>query len=90
MPRDLFGVISSFEASLKLLRVFPRWFVDKILVFCSRLTLGCTDEYNLVRPAEGPLEMKERTGRTPVLDVGTVAKIRRGEIKVKLDSIIRM
>ncbi|KAG0592083.1 hypothetical protein KC19_1G223400 [Ceratodon purpureus] len=82
MPRDLLGVFSTFDASLKLLKIFPMWFADKILVFLSWLTLGCTDKYNLIRPAEGPLQMKKMTGHTPVLDVGTVAKIRSGHIKV--------
>lgn len=81
MPRELFGR-STFGLSTQLLRVFPVWFVDKLLVFFSWLTLGGTAKYHLVRPEEGPLSMKARTGKTPVLDVGTVAKIRSGEIKV--------
>ncbi|KAG0600425.1 hypothetical protein M758_11G033100 [Ceratodon purpureus] len=83
MPRELFGVnISTFDVSMKLLKVFPLWFVDKCIVYSSWLTLGDTAKYNLIRPEEGPLAMKARTGQTPVLDVGTVAKIRNGDIKV--------
>lgn len=83
MPRDLFGLgLSTYTVILLLLRVFPEWFVDKLLVFFSWLTLGSTDKYGLVRPKEGPLQMKARTGHTPVLDVGTVAKVKSGEIKV--------
>jgi hypothetical protein len=83
LPRELFGLnISTFEVSMKLLKVFPLWFVDKCLVYCSWLTLGGTAKYNLIRPEEGPLAMKARTGQTPVLDVGTVAKIRSGDIQV--------
>lgn len=84
MPRDLFGLnISTFQVILMLLKLFPKWFVDKLIVLFSRLTLGSTDKYGLIRPKEGPLEMKARTGHTPVLDVGTVAKVKSGEIKVQ-------
>ncbi|XP_024369268.1 probable indole-3-pyruvate monooxygenase YUCCA4 [Physcomitrium patens] len=83
MPRDLFGLnISAFQVMLMLLKVLPVSFVDKLLVIFSRLTLGDTDHLNLVRPKEGPLKMKARTGHTPVLDVGTVAEVRNGFIKV--------
>ncbi|PNY00282.1 flavin-containing monooxygenase yucca8-like protein [Trifolium pratense] len=33
-------------------------------------------------PLEGPLELKNSKGKTPVLDIGTLEKIRSGEIKV--------
>lgn len=84
MPRDLFGLnVSTFQVILMLLKVFPDWFVDKCMVFFSWLTLGSTDKYGLIKPKlEGPLKMKARTGHTPVLDVGTVAKVKSGEIKV--------
>ena len=83
MPREFLGLnISSFDVSMKLLKVFPLWFVDKCLVFSSWLTLGSTSKYNVIRPEEGPLALKGRTGQTPVLDVGTMAKIRSGDIKV--------
>jgi hypothetical protein len=84
MPRDVFGLdISIFGVSQQLLKVLPTWLVDKVLVLLSWLTLGSTAKYNLVRPAEGPLTLKARTGRTPVLDVGTMGKIKSGEIKVR-------
>jgi hypothetical protein len=30
----------------------------------------------------GPMELKKVCGKTPVLDVGTIAKIKSGDIKV--------
>ncbi|KAG9453657.1 hypothetical protein H6P81_006561 [Aristolochia fimbriata] len=39
-------------------------------------------QFGLRRPEVGPLELKNLTGKTPVLDVGTLAKIRTGQIKV--------
>jgi len=44
--------------------------------------LGNTSRYGLRRPEMGPLELKNKFGKTPVLDVGTLAKIRQGKIKV--------
>ena len=83
MPRDVFGLnVSTFGLSQQLLRLFPVWFVDKILVLLSWLKLGSTAKYHLVRPEVGPLTWKAKTGKTPVLDVGTVTKIRSGEIRV--------
>lgn len=84
MPRDVLGLnISTFGVSQQLLKVFPVRVVDMILVLLSWLTLGSTAEYNLTRHKEGPLSFKARTGKTPVLDVGTMAKIKNGQIKVK-------
>ena len=79
----MLGFFSAFEVSLILLKIFPPWFATKIVVFLAWLMLGCTLEYNLIRPDEGPLAMKERIGRTPVLDVGS-GQIRSGEIKVRV------
>lgn len=88
MPRDLFGLnISTFQVISMLLKVFPLRFVDKVMVFFSWLTLGNTDKYGFIRPKdEGPLKMKARTGQTPVLDLGTIAKVKSGEIKVNYTS----
>lgn len=65
-----------------LLKWLPMRLVDSFLLLVSRLTIGDTDRLGLYRPKIGPLELKKRTGKTPVLDVGTLAKIRNGSIKV--------
>ncbi len=46
--------------------------------------MGDTNSYGLHRPAEGPMTIKTKLGKTPVLDVGTFAKIKNGDIKVLL------
>lgn len=65
-----------------LLKWLPMRLVDSFLLLVSRLTIGDTDQLGLYRPKIGPLELKKKTGKTPVLDVGTLAKIRNGSIKV--------
>uniref|UniRef100_M8CBQ4 Flavin-containing monooxygenase n=1 Tax=Aegilops tauschii TaxID=37682 RepID=M8CBQ4_AEGTA len=48
----------------------------------ARLPLGNTSRLGLRRPKTGPIELKNLTGRTPVLDVGTLDHIKSGKIKV--------
>ncbi|KAG4180126.1 hypothetical protein ERO13_A10G146500v2 [Gossypium hirsutum] len=56
--------------------------VDKITVAISRLKFGKLSKYGIRMPTKGPFHLKETTGRSPVIDVGTISKIRSGEIKV--------
>ncbi|KAF1896790.1 hypothetical protein Lal_00034491 [Lupinus albus] len=81
LPREVFGK-SIFELAVKLMKHFPLKVVDKILLILARLILGNVEKYGLKRPSEGPLELKNTTGKTPVLDIGALKKIRSGKIKV--------
>lgn len=60
----------------------PLWFIDKILIFLAWLILGNVEKYGLKRPKIGPLQLKNVAGKTPVLDIGALSKIRSGKIKV--------
>ncbi|KAK7257032.1 hypothetical protein RIF29_30711 [Crotalaria pallida] len=44
--------------------------------------LGNIEKYGIKRPSTGPLESKNTKGKTPVLDIGTMEKIRSGGINV--------
>jgi indole-3-pyruvate monooxygenase len=44
--------------------------------------MGDTSSYGFHRPAQGPMTLKLKFGKTPVLDVGTFAKVKNGDIKV--------
>ncbi|KAL0716011.1 hypothetical protein Bca4012_065333 [Brassica carinata] len=81
LPQEMLG-ISTFGISTSLLKWFPVQVVDRFLLSMSRLVLGDTDRLGLIRPKLGPLERKIKCGKTPVFDVGTLAKIRSGHIKV--------
>jgi indole-3-pyruvate monooxygenase len=81
LPREVLGR-STFAVSAAMSRWLPLWLVDRILLAVAALALGDVERYGLRRPAVGPLELKKREGRTPVLDIGAVAKIRSGQIKV--------
>ncbi|KAM7257482.1 hypothetical protein ACFE04_013223 [Oxalis oulophora] len=81
LPREMLGK-STFGLSMWLLKWLPISLVDRILLAGSRLTLGDTGKLGLDRPSLGPLQLKNLCGKTPVLDVGTLEKIRSGHIKV--------
>ncbi|EOY29657.1 Flavin-binding monooxygenase family protein [Theobroma cacao] len=81
LPREMLGR-STFGLSMWLLRWLPMRLVDRFLLIVSWLMLGDTARFGLDRPRLGPLELKNLSGKTPVLDVGTLAKIKSGDIKV--------
>ncbi|XP_019197052.1 PREDICTED: indole-3-pyruvate monooxygenase YUCCA6-like [Ipomoea nil] len=81
LPREMLGR-STFGLSMWLLKWLPMRLVDRFLLAVSWLMLGDTAQFGLDRPRMGPLELKNLSGKTPVLDVGTLAKIKSGDIKV--------
>lgn len=81
LPQEMLGR-STFGLSMWLLKWFPVRIVDRLLLLLSRFTIGDTGKIGLPRPQLGPLELKSRSGKTPVLDVGTLAQIKSGNIKV--------
>lgn len=81
LPREMFG-FSTFGIAMALLKWFPLRLVDKILLLIANFTLGNTDQLGLRRPKTGPIELKNITGKTPVLDVGALSQIKSGKIKV--------
>lgn len=81
MPREIFGK-STFELAVLLMKWLPLWLVDKLLLLLAWLVLGNVEKYGLKRPSMGPMEHKNTTGKTPVLDIGALEKIRSGDINV--------
>ncbi|XP_023741536.1 indole-3-pyruvate monooxygenase YUCCA6 [Lactuca sativa] len=81
LPRDIMGQ-STFGLSMRLLKWFPMRLVDWFLLIMSWWILGNTARFGLDRPTVGPLELKNLSGKTPVLDVGALAKIKSGDIMI--------
>ncbi|KAL5781551.1 hypothetical protein ACOSP7_006580 [Xanthoceras sorbifolium] len=81
LPREVFG-ISTFQLAALMMKWFPIWLIDKILLIFARLIFGNVEKYGLKRPSLGPLELKNTLGKTPVLDIGALKRIRSGDIKV--------
>ncbi|CAL9751788.1 unnamed protein product [Musa acuminata subsp. burmannicoides] len=82
LPREMLGR-STFGLSMWLMKWLSMKTVDRFLLLVARLMLGDTAKLGLERPQLGPLELKSLTGKTPVLNVGTLAKIKSGDIKVR-------
>ena len=80
-PRDLLGIpILTWAIAQKSL---PAAIVDFINAPVIRLAVGPIERLGLTRAAKGPRRMIEEDGRVPLLDIGTLAKIRDGSIKVR-------
>ncbi|KAM3356792.1 putative indole-3-pyruvate monooxygenase YUCCA3 [Capsicum galapagoense] len=81
LPREILGK-STFELGVSMMKWLPIDVVDKILLVAARLLLGNIEKYGLKRPSIGPLQLKNTEGKTPVLDIGALQKIKSGEIKI--------
>lgn len=68
---------------MTLLKYIPCNIVDKTVMILSRLIYGDLSVFGLHRPNKGPFYLKKATGRSPVIDVGTVDQIKTGKIKVE-------
>ncbi|XP_012569527.1 probable indole-3-pyruvate monooxygenase YUCCA10 isoform X2 [Cicer arietinum] len=56
--------------------------VEKLVVIVSRIVYGDLRKYGIPLPSEGPFTMKIKYGKFPIIDLGTVKKIKSGEIQV--------
>lgn len=81
LPRDLLGLPILTWAILY--QHLPARLVDTINAPILRLALGSMEKLGLRRAAKGPRQMIEEDGRVPLIDVGTLAKIRDGSIKLR-------
>ncbi len=80
VPRDLLGRPTQQTAVL-LSRLPARW-RDAIVRPMLRAAVGDLSRFGIVRPTLGPNRMIETLGRVPMLDIGTVAMIKAGRIRV--------
>jgi cation diffusion facilitator CzcD-associated flavoprotein CzcO len=81
LPRDLLGFpILSWAI---LYRRLPARLVDFINAPVLRLAVGNIERLGLRRAAKGPRQMVEEDGRVPLIDIGTLAGIRNGSIRIR-------
>lgn len=80
IPRDILGVpIVSLAVPLSYL---PTGFADILTRAVTSIRYGNLAKHGLRRPRYGPLQQIQRDSRIPAIDVGTVAYIKQGRIKV--------
>jgi len=80
LSRDLLGF--PILAWAILYRRLPARLVDFVNAPILRLAIGPIEKLGLRRAAKGPRQMVEEDGRIPLIDVGTLDRIRDGSIKV--------
>ncbi len=81
LPRDLLGLPILTWAILY--QHLPARLVDLINAPILRLTVGSFEKLGLRRAAKGPRRMVEEDGRVPLIDIGTLARIRDGSIRIR-------
>ena len=74
---------------MTLVQHIPLNVVDDLLVRMSGFVFGDLSRHGIVRPKLGPLLLKAKTGRSAVIDVGTVGLIKKGVIKVSIYFLIQ-
>jgi len=80
VPRDMFG--RPTQHTNVLLSYLPLGLRDAIAMGTMGLVVGDLSRWGIVRPAVGPNRMIEESGRIPILDIGTIAMIKQGKIRV--------
>jgi cation diffusion facilitator CzcD-associated flavoprotein CzcO len=81
LPRDLLGFpILSWAI---LYRRLPARLVDVMNAPILRLAVGDIEKLGLRRAAKGPRQMVDEDGRVPLIDIGTLARIKDGSIKIR-------
>ena len=78
--RDVLGRPTQ-RTAMALARLPPRW-GDAAGRLLRDLTVGDLRRWGIATPAESPLRQLREHGKTPVIDVGTLARIKSGEIVV--------
>ncbi|KAH7846491.1 hypothetical protein Vadar_014583 [Vaccinium darrowii] len=67
---------------MSMLKYLPLNVVDKMLQTLANFQYGDLSHYGIQTPSKGPFHLKGTIGRSPVIDVGTVDKIKTGDIQV--------
>jgi hypothetical protein len=80
VPRDLLG--RPTQHTNVALSHLPIGLRDAIARFTVNLVVGDLSRWGIVRPTKGPNRMIEDSGRIPLLDIGTIAMVKQGKIRV--------
>lgn len=78
--RDTFG--NPIQRTSMMIGKLPTWLGDPIGRFLANATVGNLSPYGLNRPDMAPSKQLRTLGKTPVIDVGTIRQIKRGNIRV--------
>ncbi len=85
VPRQAFGRPTQ-QTALKL-QMLPTWLQDFLGNLLKKITIGNLDKYGIKIRSQSPLQQLRETGKTPLIDLGTVNMIKKGHIKVLPDIV---
>jgi indole-3-pyruvate monooxygenase len=80
VPREFLGI--PIDGWALLMNLFPAWLGDAISATVGRLRYGSLARFGLRKAAFGPVTGFRRHGVVPIIDVGTLARVRKGEITI--------
>ncbi|MEL6671726.1 MAG: NAD(P)/FAD-dependent oxidoreductase [Bacteroidota bacterium] len=80
VPRDING--RPVQVTAKTLEKFPFGLGDWLGTQIRKVVIGDLTKYGVPMSKLHPVQQLRETGKTPVIDLGTVAKIKSGEIKI--------
>ncbi len=80
-PRDMFG--RPAQSTNIMLSKLPIGIRDIIATNALKLVVGDLSKWGIARPTMGPNRMIEQLGRVPILDIGTIAKVKAGQIQIR-------
>ncbi|MCB0685644.1 MAG: NAD(P)/FAD-dependent oxidoreductase [Saprospiraceae bacterium] len=83
VPRDVLGRPAQLTA--KMLDKLPFGLGKLISKLSRRIIIGDLSKYGIQQPQIDPVDQLRQTGQTPVIDLGTVRKIKEGKIKIVPD-----
>ena len=81
VPRDVLGRPTQLTA--RMLARLPTGLADWLGSLLRRMTVGDLTAYGIATPEIAPLAQLRVKGKTPVIDVGTVSRIKKGLIAVR-------
>jgi len=81
VPRDVLGRPTQLTA--RMLARFPIGLGDRLGSLLRSMTVGDLSRYGIATPELPPLAQLREFGKTPVIDIGTVNRIKTGQIAVR-------
>ena len=83
VPLEAFGQPTQQTAAK--LQVLPLWLQDVLGNLMKSVYIGDLSKYGLKTSKTSPLKQLRTTGKTPLIDLGTIKMIKKGKIKIKPD-----
>ena len=71
-------------------KYLPVNLVDSLISLAARFTYGDLSKHGICRPEQGPFALKMLCGKTPVIDGGSISRIKSKKIKVINNNLMKV